>query len=299
MKRVRVFFATLKEGFKGLWKHRGMGFASIVSIMLALLILGVILISALTLNQYIVDLEGKVDEVIVYMKTGSTDEEIESLKSDLENNEFVDKIRFKSSEDALEEYKKAIGEEDSYILEGMEVALPPSFVVTLRDIREAQDFIKTATNYEGVAKVDHYKDTVERVIKISKYIQIGGMLAVSALVVISIFIISNTVKLTVYARKREIQIKKYIGATNFVITGPFIVEGIVFGFIGSAFSFVSIYYGYDFLFKRFADTVRQTLAGYLIPIENIYQDIGIMFLTLGIGIGIIGALLSIRKYLKV
>ncbi|HHX67255.1 MAG: permease-like cell division protein FtsX [Miniphocaeibacter sp.] len=299
MRKIRVFFATLKEGIKSLWKHRGMGFASVLSIMLALIILGVILISALTLNQYVLDLEKKVDEVVVYMDKDSEQAVIDSLKTDLENDKFVKDIRFKSSEEALKEYTKSIGESQSYLLEGMEGALPPSYVVTLNDVRDAEEFSHEATNYEGVSEVIFFKDTIEKVVKISHYVQIGGAVGVVALVIISIFIISNTIKLTVFARKREIQIKKYIGATNTVITGPFIVEGAVFGLIGSGLAFAAIYFGYDLLFKRFAEKFQQNLAGYLIPIELIYKDILIIFLTLGIGIGIIGSLMSIRKYLKV
>ncbi len=299
MKKIRVFFATLGEGFKSLWKHRGMGFASIISIMLALIILGVILVSSLTLNQYIVDFETKVDEVVIYMKKGSTQEDADALEKQLKENSYIKTMKYKSSDEALKEYKKTLGSEDEYLFEGMESALPSSFVVTLGDITKVEGFILEAKNYEGVDNIDYYKDTVERVINISKYVQLGGAAAVAALVIISVLIISNTIKLTVYARKREIQIKKYIGATNSVIIGPFVFEGMIFGVIGSGLSFLAIYFGYDFLFKRFAGAFEKNLAGYLIPMELMYVNILIIFLTLGVGIGIIGSLLSIRKYLKV
>ncbi|MDL2311144.1 permease-like cell division protein FtsX [Peptostreptococcaceae bacterium OttesenSCG-928-C18] len=299
MKKIRVFFATLGEGFKSLWKHRGMGLASVISIMLALIILGVILISSLTLNQYIMDLETKVDEVVIYVAKNKTDEEVQVLEETLKQNPYVKTLKFKSKEEALEEYKRTLGDDNSYLFEGMEEALPSSFVVTLGDITKVEDFIYEAKNYDSVENIDYYKDTVERVIKISKYVQLGGFAAVVALVIISILIISNTIKLTVATRKKEIQIKKYIGATNSVITGPFIFEGMIFGLIGSGLSFLAIYFGYGFLFNRFAVAFQENLAGYLIPMELMYINVLIIFLTLGIGIGIIGSLLSIRKYLKV
>ena len=218
MKKIRVFFATLKEGIKSLWSHRAMGFASIVSIMLALSILGTILISALTLNQYVVDLKGKVDQVILYLKPEAEEAQIEEIQKSLEENKLITNVKFKSSKDALEEYKKTIGESDSYILEGLEKALPPSFVVSLKELDDADAFAKEANGMEDIVKVEYYKDTVDRVMRISKYVHIGGAVGVGALVIISIFIISNTIKLTVYARKNEIEIKKYIGATNRVIT---------------------------------------------------------------------------------
>ena len=276
-----------------------MGFASIVSIMLALSILGTILISALTLNQYVVDLKGKVDQVILYLKPEAEEAQIEEIQKSLEENKLITNVKFKSSKDALEEYKKTIGESDSYILEGLEKALPPSFVVSLKELDDADAFAKEANGMEDIVKVEYYKDTVDRVMRISKYVHIGGAVGVGALVIISIFIISNTIKLTVYARKNEIEIKKYIGATNRVITGPFIVEGLVFGLIGSILAFVAIYFGYGYIFSRFSDSVQRTLAGYLIPMEFLKLDILVIFLTLGGGIGTIGSLISIRRYLKV
>ena len=276
-----------------------MGFASIVSIMLALSILGTILISALTLNQYVVDLKGKVDQVILYLKPDAEEAQIEEIQRSLEENELIRNVKFKSSKDALEEYKKTIGESDSYILEGLEKALPPSFVVSLKELDDADAFAQEANGMEDIVKVEYYKDTVDRVMKISSYVHIGGAVGVGALVIISIFIISNTIKLTVYARKNEIEIKKYIGATNRGITGPFIVEGLVFGLIGSLLAFVAIYFGYGYIFSRFSDSVQRTLAGYLIPMEFLKLDILVIFLTLGGGIGTIGSLISIRRYLKV
>lgn len=299
MRKIRVFFATLKEGIKSLWSHRMMGLASIISISLALVILGVILISALTLNQYVVDLEAKIDEVTIYMDKEASQESIDKLKVELENNKYAKTVRFKSREEGLEEYKKNFDETESGLFEGLETAIPPSYVVTLKNIKDADAFMQSAKGLEGVQEMNFFSDTAQRVIKISRYVQIGGAIGVTALVIISIFIISNTIKLTVYARKREIQIKKYIGATNTVISTPFIVEGAVFGFLGAAVSFGAIYFGYDILFKKFASRFEEIVAGYLIPIELIYQDMMIIFLTLGIGIGIIGSLLSIRKYLKV
>ncbi|MDO5017912.1 MAG: permease-like cell division protein FtsX [Lagierella massiliensis] len=299
MKKIRVFFATLKEGIKSLWSHRAMGFASIISIMLALSILGTILISALTLNQYVVDLKEKVDQVILYLNPEAQQSEIDEVQKILENSKYIRTVKYKSSKEALEEYKNTIGESDSYILEGLENALPPSFVASLDKLDDAAEFAKEANGIDGVVKVEYYKDTVERVMKISDYVHIGGAIAVGALVIISIFIISNTIKLTVYARKKEIEIKKYIGATNRVITGPFIVEGLVFGLIGSLLAYAIIYFGYDFIFTRFSDSITRTLAGYMIPVEFLKLDILIVFLTLGVGIGTIGSLISIRRYLKV
>lgn len=299
MKRIRIFFATLKEGFKNLWKHRAMGIASIVSIMLVTIILGGVLVSTLTLNQYVLDFEGKVDDIIVYMERGSEQEKIDLVEKTLKENTYVKTVKFKSSEEGLKEYLDTINEEDGYLLEGMESAIPASFVVKLKEIDDVQKFIAEVKDLDGVNNIDYYKEQIEKIVKISKYVQLGGAAAVGLLIIISILVISNTIKLTVYARRKEIEIKKYIGATNGIIIGPFIIEGAIFGLIGSGIAYAVIYFGYELLFRRFEEVFQEKLAGYLIPLSYIDRDILVIFLTLGIGIGIIGSLLSIRKYLKV
>lgn len=299
MKKIRIFFTTLKEGISGIWKHRGMGFASIISILLALLILGVIIISTLSLNQAVGDIESKVDEIDVFIENDVSDEDLATIIDSIKKIDGVGNTAYKSKEDALNIFKKTIDDDEGYLLDGMEEAFPRSYVITMEDINKSEDFVKTAKDIPGVGEIRYYQDMIEKVVTISDYVQYGGMIAVIALIVISILIISNTIKLTVVARKREIQIKKYIGATNSVITGPFIIEGIVFGLIGSLIAFGLIYWGYKGFYTRYSKDIFNILATYLVEPEVIYDNILVIFVTLGVSIGILGSSFSLRKYLKV
>jgi len=299
MKKIRIFFTTIKEGISGIWKHRGMGFASILSIVLALLILGVVIISTLSLNQAVGDIESKVDEIDVFIEETATDEDLANIKESIEKIDGVGSTTYKSKEDALNVFKKTIDDDEGYLLDGMEEAFPRSYIITMKDISKSEDFVKTAKEIPGVGEIRYYQDMIEKVVTISEYVQYGGVVAVIALIIISILIISNTIKLTVVARKKEIQIKKYIGATNSVITRPFIVEGIVFGLIGSLIAFLLIYWGYKVFYTTYSKDVFNIFATYLVEPGIIYDNILIIFITLGVSIGILGSSFSLRKYLRV
>lgn len=298
MRRLRVFLSTLKEGFSGVWKHRSMGIASITSITLALIILGVITIATLTMNQAVIDVQAKIDEVDIMLDEGISIERIEELRKLIENNQDIASYEFLTSKDNMDQFREMI-DVDDFMLEGMEDAFPPSFIIHMEDIAKTDKFVRSMKNEEGIYNIRYYQDVIEKIVKISHYVQYGGIIAVSILVLISILIISNTIKLTVLARRKEIQIKKYIGASNPVITNPFIVEGLLFGLFGSMIAFVTIYFGYEYFFEHYGKSVFNLLSTYLVEPRMIYRDILKIFLALGIGIGSLGSLLSIRRYLNV
>src|SRR5690606_3946013 len=134
---------------------------------------------------------------------------------------------------------------------------------------------------------------------VANYVKTGGMLIVSILIFVSVFIISNTIKLTVTARKREISIMKYVGATNGYIKGPFIIEGVLFGLIGAALSLAVVYYGYDYFFNTVSDRLYVLFTIYLVPPKVLLKDISTIFVTIGAGIGALGSLVSLKKFLNV
>ena len=112
-------------------------------------------------------------------------------------------------------------------------------------------------------------------------------------------IIANTIKIALYARKREINIMKYIGATNWFIRWPFIIEGMTLGFLGAAIALGSVYVLYGFIFSKLSSEAYSLIGGYLLPISTIFDNIAIIFASMGIGIGVLGSLVSLRRYLKV
>lgn len=289
----------MKQGFQGMWRNRGMGVASVASIAAVLMILGIVLVLILSINNIVINTRAQFDQIDVFLEDDISDEEIASIEETVLENEGVSAVEYKSREEALEEMKDDWGDE-GYLLEGLEDnPLPNSFIIIIDDIVYSESVVNSVTGLSGVEEVSSYDDAVDNLINIANYIKIGGISVIAILAFISIFIISNTIKLTVVSRKREINIMKFIGATNGYIRGPFVMEGLLFGLLGAIVSILIVYFGYVGLFDTLNNQLFALLAGSLIPPELILGDVLIMFLSIGAGIGILGSMVSVKRYLNV
>ncbi len=229
----RILKNIIKQGFQGVWRNRGMGLASISSITAVLIILGIVLIMVLSINNVVIDTKSRFDEVQIFLEDEITDEQLARIENEAKNTQGVLSVVFQSKEQALETMKKQ-WEEDAYLLEGLETnPLPNSLIVQLKDIEYADLVVDKVSGFQGIEEIKYNKDIIDKLILFSNYIRAGGLVIVAILILVSIFIISNTIKITVTARRREIDIMKYVGATNGYIRGPFIIEGLVFGLIGA------------------------------------------------------------------
>ena len=300
MRAIRRFINSLKDGLKGIWKHRSMGFASIVSTFATLFIFGLILIMTVTINFVAMDVQDKVDEVDIFIDKDASQEEIDILEKKIEDYPVDKKVSFRESDEALELMKESWGE-DAAILDGItsKELLPASFIVNIEDISKASDFVAYIKEEDSVDEVQYYQDIVEKVYTASNYIKIIGAVLVLVLIIVSLFIISNTIKLTVFARSEEISVMKYVGATNNRIRIPFIIEGLVFGIIGSLLAFFAIYYLYAYGYGSFGNIMVENYSVYLIDPIYFKNSLMEIFLSLGIGIGVIGSMFSMKKYLNV
>lgn len=297
--KVRNLSYIVKQGFVGMWRNRMMSFASVGSVTAALLILGVILILILNINNIATVTQNQFDEVIVYLQDDLEQSQLDQIGQTINEIDGVLSVIYQSRENALEIMKNEWGEE-GYLLEGLEDnPLPNSYVIQLKDIKYADDVVYRLEGLRGIEEIKYLKNIMDQLMTIANFVRLGGLVIIVFLILISIFIISNTIKLTVTARKREINIMKYVGATNGFIRGPFLVEGILLGLIGSGISIGLVYYGYKYLFQIINERLYVLFTVYLVPHYKIFEDISIMFIAIGVGIGIIGSVLSIRKFLKV
>ncbi len=296
MRRIRIMLSTIKEGFIGIWKNRSMGIASLTTISLALLILGSVLISMLTLNQAVRDIEGKVNLVNVYLEAGIQDKKAKEIQDIISKKEGIKDIKYISGRQAMENFSKTL--EDKTLIEGMESAFPASFEITLKNVNDAEKYAKEFKRIDGVEKVSYYKDLIAKISNVSRIVKYAGGITVAILVIISIINIANTIRLTVYARRKEISIKRNIGASNLVISAPLIIEGIVVGIIGAVVAFLICYFLYRYGYLRYNKTVYGLISTYLVPPVMIRWDLLKIFVSLGIGIGAFGSVISSKKYLK-
>jgi len=297
--RFRVIKNILKQGFKGLWRNKGMGLASVTSITAVLVILGIFLILILSLNNVVMDTREKFDEVQVFLEDEITASQIEEIENRVKESDKVISVIFKSKDQALEEMKKSWGDE-GYLLNGLETnPLPHTLIIKLKDIEYADSVAKSIENMEGIEEIQYNQDIIEKLVLFSNYIRNGGLVVVSILLLVSVFIISNTIKLTVTARKTEINIMKYVGATNGYIRGPFVIEGLLFGLIGAVISILIVSYGYNYFFNAASDKLYVLFTVYLVPPKALMKDVMIIFIAIGAGIGALGSLVSMKRFLNV
>lgn len=297
--RLRVIRNIIKQGFQGMWRNRGMGIASVSSISAVLMILGIVLILILSINNVVIETKSQFDEIQIYLDDEVSPEEINEIEKIMKEDEGVVSFVFESREQALENMKLD-WEEDGYLLEGLETnPLPNSYVIKLKDIEYADIVVDKIKDMAGIEDVRYYKDVIDRLMSFAKYIRVGGTVIIGALILVSIFIISNTIKITLASREREINIMKYVGATNGYIRGPFIIEGILFGLIGALISILLINYGYEYFFESLNDKLYAILTVYLVPPASLFKDISIIFTSIGVGIGALGSIVSLKRYLKV
>lgn len=300
MKIIRKILATIKSGFVNAWTHKSNGLASILSIAAVSIMIGIVIIISLSVNILLEDVQSRVDEIEIYIEDDMTDEDIRELAHMLESRPEVSQIEFKDKEKALALMKDFWGA-DAYLLEGLEQDNPleRSFVVNVEDIENSDDLVEFAESVDGVSTVVYYQDTINRLVSLSKYVRLAGLIISLVLLIISIMIISNTVKLTVQTRSDEIQVMTYLGASDARITIPYIIEGIIFGLIGSLVSYVIVYYGYEYLYNRFNDKLYQLISSYMINPQILEGNLLVIFAMLGIVIGTVGSIFSAKRYLKV
>ena len=299
MNKFRIMQNTFRQSFKSMWRNRGMGLASISSISAVLVILGFVLILIMSINSLVIDVQNRFDEIEIFLAKDINDESKDKIETYAEGQDGVISVEYISQEDAIETMKEQWGEE-AYLLEGIgEDTLPDSYIIKLKDIQDTEKIVEAINAIDGVEKVKYHKEIIEKLTTLASYIRLGGVIVIGILIAISVFIISNTIKLTVLSRKREINIMKFVGATNSYIKTPFVLEGILFGIVASLISIVIVYFGYEYLFESINEKLYVLFSVILVPPEAILKDVAIMFISIGSGIGAIGSMVSMRKHLNV
>ncbi|HCX61171.1 MULTISPECIES: permease-like cell division protein FtsX [Sedimentibacter] len=292
----------LRQAFKSLWRNRMMGLASIGSVTAVLIILGFILIIVLNVNNIALATKESFDEIAVYISDDVEEAQIEQLGKSFKEIDGVMGVAFQTKEYALERLKEDWGA-DAWMLESLRKnPLPNTYIVQLTDVQYS-DYVKSKIEtFDGVEQAQYYKDAVNSLIRISDFVKKGGAGIIIILLLISVFIISNTIKITVLNRQKEIELMQYIGATNGYVRGPLLIEGLILGLIGSIVAIVIIFFSYNYLIKYLAGgyvAIVTGMAGYMVGVDMILNDLIIIFLTIGIGIGILGSLISLKKFLSV
>lgn len=294
---MNSFIYTVKQGFTQIFRNRGMSLASIFSILAMLFILGIFFAILVNLNLFTEVVKQDYDQVEIFMEETSSQEQIDGAMSKLENFEGVDSVAYRTKEEALDMMKERWGE-SGYLLDSLgENPLPASILISVNSIEDATAVSEYAGTLEGVEDIQYYQETVDKLTSVTNGLQIGALIVMAFLIVVCVVVVSNTIKLTVFARAREIRIMKYVGATNWFIRGPFMAEGIIIGIIAALAAAGLMTLLYSNVVNIIGTQVIAIVSSPLISVGYLAGNMLVIFLALGVSIGAWGSIVSMRKFL--
>lgn len=294
---IRRFFYTLKQAFQQVFRNRAMTVASVFAITAMLLILGLFFIIVININTAATMIRQDYDSIEVFLLDATTEEQAQSMVMTLQEENGVDEVLYRTREQAMTELKARWGE-SGYLLDSLAAnPLPNSLVIKISSLEAANDIAEKAGAMEGVEDVKYYKETVDKLMNATKFIQMAAIIVMIFLIVVSIVVVSNTIKLTVFNRAREISIMKYVGATNWFIRGPFLAEGIIIGLLSAGISVGICAVLYGKVINMIGQDVFLILSTPMVPMEFLIYNLVWIFAALGISIGACGSIISMRKFL--
>ena len=298
--KYSVFSYLIGEGFRNAFKNKKSTAASLMIMCATMLMFGMFFIIGENINYFIKEIESA-QGIQVYINNDATEEEIKEIGEKIRALDGVNTTEFVSKEAALNQMKEKFKEKE-YLLEGYEQnnIFPASYVVTLTDLNLSSQVQDEISKFDNIKKIQSRDETVSTLLDLANGVKIVTGIILALLVIISIFIIANTIKLTVHARRKEISIMKYVGATNGFIRWPFVVEGMFIGVIAGIISLGLIGGVYSVIAEKMVNSSFMKEIGLsLLSFSDMFNLIVTVYLILGIGIGVLGSLISMRKYLKV
>ncbi|WP_193774559.1 permease-like cell division protein FtsX [Vallitalea guaymasensis] len=302
--KLRTVDYCFKQGVINLFKNRLMSIASIGTIAACLFIVGIFYITAANIEYTLKEAESNLG-IAVFLKENITETDREAIETMISQREEVKSVEYISPEQAWEDFKKTMYENNEDLLVGFDGENNPlknsdSFQVLIKDIDNQESLIKYIQTLEGVREINQEKNLTEIIKGFNNFINYMSIVLIVILIFISVFLISNTVRIAISVRKNEIGIMKYLGAKDFFIKFPFIIEGMLIGAIGAIVPLTVIYFSYDYVINKINDkfiVINQFLS--FLNVGQIYRILIPLSLIIGIGIGIVGSRITIRKHLRV
>lgn len=297
MKAFRIFGRSIRDAAKSVIRNFSLSFASIMCTTITLLLVSVAIICAVNINNATKSIEDELS-IVVYLNKDITEENIENIKADIESQKNVEEVVFKSKtewKDEMSEYDDTFSTVLNYLDEN---PLSDSFIVKVVNVDKLSDTAEYIKSINGVDVVKYGEGMVDEVITAFDVVKKVVAVVVIALILVTAFLISNTIKLTIFSRRSAIEIMRLVGASNLTIKIPFIIEGFIIGVIGSIIPICVTIYGYVVLYSLLNGHVFSNMIVLLKPYNFVFYVSGIL-LILGAIVGMIGSLLAVRKYLKI
>ena len=289
---IKYYF---REAFQSVLRNSWLSLASIGVVAVSLLILGGSLLLVLNANNIAANLESTV-EISLYLKDETSPDQIEELENRIKDRPEVAEVHFVSKAQALEEMKKNLGDNQD-VLAGLEEKnpLPDALRIKTISVEQVEPLARQLESFEQVDQVRYGKGVVEKLLALSQWVRSAGLVAMLLLGIAAVFLIATTIRLSVFARRKEIGIMKMLGATNWFVRFPFLLEGMFLGLTGSLLAVIAVYFGYLSLIDR----IEISLPFFqLVSDSSVLVPLVEALLGLGLGIGVAGSMISLRKFLN-
>lgn len=292
----------IKEGARNIYANRLMSVASIGTLVACLVLIGSAVLFSLDVNNVVGVMEAQ-NEIVAFLYDSVTDSEIEDLTKELEQMDNVQSVRFISKEEGLTQWLEELGE-DGELLQDFydDNFVPNSYSIKVKDLVRMEETVKTIEGMAEVEKVNAPYEVAATLTSIKNGVYIGGFAIVAILGVVSLIIIANTIKITVFNRRKEINIMKFVGATDSFIRLPFVVEGLILGLVSATIAFLMLWAGYGYVLSEIMQSQTswvQMVSQNLIVFKDIALPLYGGFVLMGVTIGVGGSMVFVRKHLKV
>lgn len=274
-----------------------MSFTSLLAITAMMLILGMFFVVSVNINLFTEVVKQDFDYVEYYLEDDVSKAEAEKIIDKIEKYDGIKSTEYRTKEDALRIMKQRWGK-NGYLLDNLDKnPLPNSILISVENNKIAERLTEKADEIKGVEDVKYYKETVEKLTRATEFIQLSAMIIMIFLIVVSVIVVANTIKLTVFNRAKEISIMRYVGATSWFIRGPFIVEGALIGIVSSLIAAGLTWLIYDKVESIIGEEVIIILSSPLVPAGYMVWNLLIIFMAIGISVGVCGSIISMRKFL--
>ncbi len=299
MKFFRTLRRSIRDAFKSVFRNFSLSLASISCITITLIIVAVSIIISFNVENFTTEMEKDLT-IIVFLDTDTTEEEVTDIREKLENMSNVESLTYQSKSAVKEEMSKEsdVFDEVMSTWSDEDNPLKDTFQVKVKVVEKIADTAKRIDRIDKVSSVKYGEGMVDNLIEAFAAAQKVSYGMVIALILVTVFLIINTIKLAIFSRKREISIMRLVGASNFTIKTPFIIEGMVLGLFGSIIPILVVCFGYIALYNHFDGYLYSRMITLIEPEPFIYMVSGIV-LVIGIIVGMIGSASAVRKYLKV
>lgn len=289
---------SVKQAFVQVFRNRAMSIASMFSITAMLLILGLFFVIMVNIGVAIEEAKTEFDSVSAYLEDETTYDQAQTMILQLSGMPEVTEVYYLDKDTALEQWKAQEWQDNAYLLDGLvENPLPNSIEVKVGALEDADKVAEVLGTFDGIKQIKYYKETVDKLVKVTDSLKIGMLIIMAFLVIVSVVVVSNTVKLTVFARQKEIEIMKYVGATNWFIRGPFLTEGILIGILSAGISIGITAIVYRKVIDILSLDMSMILGSPMVSVGFMTSNLVWIFIALGVSIGACGSIVSMRRFL--